>query len=114
MRVRHSGYPSDSVVQDIVTYAYKLWWYDFLAVLECENGSYDLKAVWDWGHSFSLCQVNNLYHKDIPSDFTTNWVVAVEYCYQKWKNHTVFYWPNRIIKGQKCYDYVRDRFTFVE
>ena len=114
LRVVHEGYPKDSIVQNIVNYAYKLWGYDFLAVLECENGSYDLKAVWDWGHAFSLCQANDRYHKDIPSDFTTNWVVAVEYCYQKWKGGTRFYGPWRIIKGQKCYEYVKDRFTFTE
>lgn len=110
----HEWFPRDSIVQDIVTYAYKLGGYDFLAVLECENGRYDLNAKWDSGKSTGLCQVHSSYHKDIPSDYTTNWVVAVEYCYQKWKNHTVFYWPQRMIKGQKCYNYVKDRFTFTE
>jgi hypothetical protein len=40
--------------------------------------------------------------------------VAVEYCYQKWKWGTVFYWPQRLIKWQKCYNYIRNRFTFTE
>jgi len=114
LRVVHEGYPRDSVVQNIVNYAYKLWGYDFMAVLECENGSYDLKAVWDWGHAYSLCQVNDRYHKDIPSEFTTNRVVAVEYCYQKWKWGTVFYWPSRKIKWVRCSEYVKSRFTFIE
>lgn len=114
MKVIHEWYPKDSIVQNIVNYAYKLWGYDFMAVLECENGTYNLKARWDNWHAYSLCQVNDLYHKDIPSDFTTNWVVAVEYCYQKWSQWVAFYWPSRMVKGQKCYEYVRDRFTFIE
>lgn len=113
-RVVHDGRPQDHVVQKIVNYAYKLGGYDFLAVLECENGSYKLDAVGDKGHAFWLCQVNNLYHKDIPADYTKNRVVAVEYCYQKWKAGTRFYWPTRLVKGQKCYEYVKDRFTFTE
>jgi hypothetical protein len=110
--ITHKGFPADSNVQNIVRYAYKLWWYDFVAVLECENGSYDLNARGDNWHSRSLCQVNDRYHKDIPSDFTTNRVVAVEYCYQKRSTHTVFYWPNRKIKWVKCKDYVKSRFIF--
>ena len=85
-----------------------------MAVLECENGRYDLKAVADGGKSSGLCMMHKGYHKDIPADYNTNRVVAVEYCYQKWSTHTVFYWPQRLIKGQKCYDYVRDRFTITE
>ena len=111
----HEGYPSDSLVQKIVNYAYKLWGYDFVAVLECENGQYNLFARWDSGNAFWLCQMNRLYHKDIPKEYYEwVWQVQVEYCYQKWKAWTRFYWPTRIIKGQKCYDYVRDRFTFIE
>ena len=114
LRIVHEGYPKDSIVQNIVNYAYKLWGYDFMAVLECENGSYDLKAIGDGWHSFSLCQVNDRYHKDIPAEYYTTWQVQVEYCYQKRKSWTVFYWPSRIIKWKKCSEYVKDRFTFIE
>lgn len=86
VRVWHSGYSTGSLVQDIVTYAYKLGGFDFVAVLECENGQFKLDAVGDSGHAFGLCQVNDRWHKDIPADYTTNWVVAVEYCYQKFKD----------------------------
>ena len=84
-KITHKGFAADSNVQNIVRYAYQLGWYDFVAVLECENWSYDLNARGDNWHSRSLCQVNDRYHKDIPSDFTTNRVVAVEYCYSKRK-----------------------------
>jgi hypothetical protein len=85
---------------------------EFVYVLECENGSYRLDSVGDSGHAHGLCQMNDRYHKDIPEDYTTNRVVAVEYCYQKRSTHTVFYWPDRMIKGMKCKDYVKDRFIF--
>ena len=111
-QITHKGFPADSNVQNIVRYAYKLWWYDFVAVLECENGSYRLDAVGDHGHAFWLCQMNDRFHKDIPSDYTTNWVVAVEYCYSKWKSWTRFYGPSRIVKGQRCSNYVKNRFIF--
>lgn len=114
IRVWHKWFPSDSVVQNIVTYAYKLGGYDFLAVLECENWTYQLDSLGDNNHAHWLCQANDRFHKDIPSDYTTNWVVAVEYCYQKWKAWVPFYWPWRIIKGKKCYEYVKDRFTYTE
>lgn len=114
IRVIHNGFPQWSMVHDIVTYAYKLWGYEFMAVLECENGTYWLDTRWDNGHAHWLCQMNDRYHKDIPSNYTTDWRVAVEYCYQKWKWGTKFYWPWRMIKGQRCSNYVKDRFTFIE
>lgn len=82
-KITHKGFPSDSNVQNIVRYAYQLGGWDFVAVLECENGSYRLDSVGDSGHAHGLCQMNDRYHKDIPADYTTNWVVAVEYCYKK-------------------------------
>ena len=114
VRVVHSWFPQGSNVHNIITYAYKLWGYDFMAVLECENGTYKLNSVWDSWHAHGLCQINDRFHHDIPSDYETNWVVAVEYCYRKWKAWTVFYWPSRIIKWKKCYNYVKNRFTYIE
>lgn len=99
-------------MQNIVNYAYKLGGMDFVYVLECENGSYRLDSVGDHGHAHWLCQMNDRYHKDIPADYTTNRVRAVEYCYSKWKQWVAFYWPSRIVKGQKCYNYVKSRFIF--
>lgn len=109
-KITHKGFAADSNVQNIVRYAYQLGWYDFLAVLECENGSYRLDSVGDSGHAHGLCQMNDRYHKDIPEDYTTNRVVAVEYCYSKWKQGTKYYGPERIIKWQRCSDYVKNRF----
>ena len=108
----HLWFSEESYVQNIVNYAYKLWGMDFVLMLECENGSYKLDATGDRWRSRWLCMVNDRWHKDIPADYTTNWVVAVEYCYHKWSNHTKFYWPNRKVKWMKCKDYVRNRFRF--
>lgn len=113
-RIVHEWYPKDSIVQNIVNYAWKLWGWDFVAVLECENWTYQLDSLWDGWHAHGACQINDRFHKDIPSDYTTNWVVAVEYCYQKWKAWTPFYWPWRMIKWVRCSEYVRSRFTFTE
>lgn len=112
-RIVHNWYSHDSIVQNIVNYAWKLWGWDFVAVLECE-ASYGLNQLWDNWHAHGICQVNDLYHKDIPAEYTTNWVVAVEYCYQKRSSWTKFYWPSRKIKWVRCSDYVKDRFTYVE
>lgn len=111
-KLRHTWFPVGSNVQNIINYAYKLGGMDFVYVLECENWSYRLDSVGDSWHAHWLCQMNDRYHKDIPSDYTTNWVVAVEYCYQKWKGGTKFYWPSRKIKGQTCSNYVKNRFIF--
>lgn len=111
-QITHLGFSEESYVQNVVNYAYKLWGMDFVLMLECENGSYRLDATSDRWRSRGLCMVNNRWHKDIPWNYTTSWVVAVEYCYQKWSNHTKFYWPNRKIKWMKCKDYVKNRFRF--
>jgi hypothetical protein len=96
-----------------VNYAYKLWWWDFVYMMECENGNWSIYTKWDSWKAIWLCQMNTNYHK-LPSDYYTTWQVQVEYCYQKWKSWTVFYWPNRMIKGKRCYEYVKDRFTYIE
>lgn len=111
-QITHLWFSEESYVQNIVNYAYKLWGMDFVLMLECENGSYRLDATSDRWRSRWLCMVNNRWHKDTPSEYTTSWVVAVEYCYQKWKGWTKFYGPQRKIKGQTCSNYVRNRFRF--
>ena len=115
VKITHDGFDYNDPKQKYVQYAYKLWWFDFVRMIECENWNRDLFARWDGGDAFGLCQMNKRYHKDIPQDYY-NWVwqVQLEYCYQKWRWWTKFYWPTRIIKWKKCSEYVKDRFTFVE
>lgn len=95
-----------------------MWGLDFVKTIECENWQRNLNAVWDNGNAYGLCQMNRLYHKDIPADYYTNvnWIqrqTQIEYCYKKRKWGTKFYWPSRIIKGQKCASYVSNRFIFL-
>jgi len=105
----HKWFKRDDPKQKMVAYAYKLWWMDFVKLIECENWNWSIKAVWDSGKAFWLCQMNTNYHK-LPAEYKTNWVVQVEYCYKKRKSWTKFYWPSRIVKWVKCSTYVKDRF----
>lgn len=105
----HKWFQSDDIRQKMVQYAYKLWGIDFVTMMECENWNWNIKAVWDGGHAFWLCQMNTNYHR-LPEWYKDVWQVQVEYCYQKWSTWTKFYWPTRKIKGQTCRNYVLDRF----
>lgn len=111
--IHHSWFRDDDEKQEIVQYAYSLGGLDFVKMIECENGNWNIKAIGDSWKAFWLCQINTRYHK-LPNEYKTNWRVQVEYCYEKRKNHTVFYWPDRKIKGVKCSTYVSDRFTIIE
>ena len=81
-------------------------------MIECENGNWDIHAVGDSWHAFWLCQMNDRYHKNLPSEYFTTWQVQVELCYQKYTEWTKFYWPKRWVKWKRCHEYVTDRFTF--
>lgn len=105
----HTWFTSEDNRQVIIQRAYKKWWLEFVLMLECENGNWDIKARWDNGHAYGLCQINDRYHK-IPEEYFNSWEYQLEYCYQKRSTWTPFYWPNRKIKGKKCKDYVIDRF----
>lgn len=105
----HKWFNENDEKQKYIQYAYELGWLDFVKTIECENGNWNLWAVGDWGKAFGLCQININYHK-LPEDYKTDWKVQVEYCYEKWEWGTKFYWPSRIIKGQKCANYVSNRF----
>ena len=105
----HKWFGADDLRQKMVQYAYKLGWIDFVTMMECENWQRKLDAVWDGWKAYGLCQINTRYHS-LPDGYLDTWQIQVEYCYQKRSTHTVFYWPNRRIKWQKCKDYVLDRF----
>lgn len=109
----HIWFSSDDYKQTLVQYAYKLWGMDFVYMIECENGNWDINAVGDSWHAFWLCQMNDRYHKNFPEDYKTNWIVQIEYCYEKRKWGTKFYGPSRWVKGQRCYNYVKNRFSLV-
>lgn len=117
-RIVHNWFDMNDLKQKYVNYAYKLWGWDFVYLIECENWNRNpnIKVrdrVW---YAYWLCQLNDKYQKDIlnNTDYKTNRARQVEECYTKYQNWTPFYWRNRIIKGKKCYEYVKDRFTYIE
>ena len=109
----HKWFKRDDIKQKYVQYAYKLWGMDFVYMIECENGNWNIKAIWDSWKAFWLCQINTRYHK-LPNEYKTNWRVQVEYCYEKRSTWTRFYGPQRKIKGTSCANYVSNRFTIIE
>lgn len=109
--LKHSWFDKSDYKQTLVWYAYKLWWLEFVYMLECENGNRDISARGDGGHSYGLCQMNDRFHKDIPQNFYEDGIVQIEYCYRKRKTWTKFYGPTRKIKGKQCRNYVAERFT---
>lgn len=109
--IYHSWYSSWDERQSMTQKAYELWWIDFVCMIECESW-FNPKAKWDSWKSFWLCQMNKRRH-DIPSQYYDDRNYQIEYCYNKWKWWTKFYWPQRIIKWMKCKDYVKERFIIL-
>ena len=105
----HKWFSADDERQKMVQYAYKLWWIDFVKMIECENGNWSTKAIGDGWKAYGLCQINTNYHR-LPEWYKESWQVQVEYCYSKWSTWTKFYWPSRKVKGQTCANYVTNRF----
>lgn len=98
----HSWFPSNSIIQDYVDYAYKIGWLDFLILIECENWRWTPDRKWDWGWSLWFCQLHWAWHKErYENDFTTNREKQLDICLAKYKGWTVFYWPDRILKETK-------------
>lgn len=106
--IQHLWYSSDDYRQAIVQRAYDLWWMDFVIMIECESW-FNPNARWDNWHAHGLCQMSDLYHK-IPKEYYSDAYFQIDYCFAKRKSWTRFYWPSRIIKWKKCYNYVSDRF----
>lgn len=83
---------------------------DFVILIECES-AFRPTVVWDSGKAYWLCQMNSLYH-NIPIEYQKDWWYQINYCYDKWKNGTTFYWPSRILSSwKKCYQAVQSRFS---
>lgn len=122
MKIVHDGFPKDSEVQNMVQYAYDIWGFDLVKLIECENALWQpfrqSEVINNWVRepSYGLCQIHKKYYPNIINDksFWEDWKVQIDYCKQLQDNGTRFYGPERIIKGQKCYVYVEDRFTFTE
>ena len=108
--IYHSGFSSEDQRQLMIQKAYDLWGLDFVTMIECESW-FNPNAKWDSGKSYGLCQMNTRWHK-LPQEYYDSWEYQIDYCYQKRKGWTKFYWHNRRINGQLCKDYVKNRFIF--
>lgn len=117
-KITHKWFSEDSIVQKYVQYAYELWWMDLVLLIECENWNWDIykqSEVVKNGireKSYGLCQINQIYYPEIVNNklFRDDWKWQLDRCGELMKNGTVFYGRERIIKGQKCSNYVKDRF----
>lgn len=113
-RIMHSGFSPDDPRQRMVAEAYDLWGLDFVSLIECENGLWNPKAVWDGGKSFWLCQLNIRRHGEPLEEERNDRTYQLSICYQKWKAGTKFYWPQRLIWGKRCSEVAKKRFMVAE
>ena len=109
----HSGFSPDDPRQRMVAEAYDLWGVDFVSLIECENGLWNPKAVWDGGMSFWLCQLNIRRHWEPLEEERNDRTYQISVCYRKWKWGTKFYWPQRLIWGKSCSEVAKKRFYFL-
>lgn len=113
-KITHKWFAPDDFRQEIVQKAYDMWWLDFVALLECENGLWDTKRRWDWGAAIWLCQINTRWHKEPLQKWFDSWETQLDVCYKKRTGHTVFYWPSRLVKWEKCSNWVKkNRFILI-
>ena len=113
-RIMHSGFSPDDPRQRMVAEAYDLWGLDFVSLIECENGLWNPKAVWDGGLSFGLCQLNIRRHGEPLEEERNDRTYQLSVCYQKRKWGTKFYWPQRLIWGKRCWKVAKKRFMVAE
>lgn len=109
--IHHTGFTSWDNRQLIIQRAYELGGLEFVSMIECENGNWDMYRVSKTNDHW-ICQLHYSYNKEfINSDQFNDWNRQLEYCYEKRKaNPKLWYWPSRKIKGQTCKDYVKNRF----
>lgn len=117
-KITHKWFKEDSPVQQYVQYAYEIWGIDLVALIDCENWQWNMyrqsEVIKNWKRekSFWFCQISQVYHPEIVNNdrFWNDWRRQLEKCNDLMKNWTAFYWRTRIVKGQKCSDYVKNRF----
>lgn len=109
--IQHTWFETGDRRQQAVQYAYDLWGIDFVVLIECENWNRNPNAV-SKTRDYGLCQLNYKYNKNfINSEDFKDAFKQLDYCYEKFKvNPKLRYWPDRKIKGQKCKEYVKNRF----
>lgn len=109
--VKLKYFSNEAIAQEMVQYAYEVWWIDLITLIECENWWWNTFAKWDGWHAHWLCQMNSNYH-DIPAEYFKDRKFQIDYCNQKRLWWTVFYGPSRIVKWVKCSTRAKSQFTF--
>ena len=112
-KIMHSGFSPDDPRQRIVAEAYDLWGLDFVSLIECENGLWNPKAVWDGEMSFWLCQLNIRRHGEPLEEERNKREYQLSICHSKRKWGTKFYGPQRKIRGKSCSEVAKKRFYFL-
>ena len=109
----HRGFAEEDIRQAYVHYAYDLGWLEFVKMIECENGTRDPNKI-SKTKDYGICQLNLRYNMDfILSKNYHNIFSQIDYCYGKRKiNPKLWNGPDRKIQGQRCSDYVSNRFYF--
>jgi hypothetical protein len=107
----HKGFATWDYRQERVQYAFDIGWWNLVLLNECENAQWTIDRKWDAWLAYWMCQIQLHRHKDIDKKrFITDWKYQLDMCWKKREGWTLFFWPDRVIKGQKCYAYVKDRF----
>lgn len=120
--IRKKEYAENDVRNEYIQYAYNLWWWDLVAVMECENSTWNQfrqSEVVKNGireDSRGFCMIHRQWHSKIVDDprFWNDWKWQIEQCNTLYKGGTKFYAPERWIAkaGMRCKEYVKDRFIF--
>jgi len=120
LTIKKKEYSENDSRNEMIQYAYTLWGWDLVALMECENSTWnpfrqsDVVKNGRREPSFWLCMIDKDFHPQIINDsrFWEDRKFQVETCHRLYTWGTKFYWPSRIVKGVRCADYVKDRFIF--
>lgn len=106
--------PFEDPRQEYISFAYEIWWFDLVTLIECENAERDpeRKAAWK-EESYGFCQINKRWHKEILNNslFWEDRKRQINKCNELMKWWTKFYWRWRLINWKRCDKYVQQRFT---
>lgn len=100
-KIIHLWYPTGSIIQQYVNYAYKIssWNLDFVATLDAENWRRDMYRRsevyknWIREDSYWFCMIHRKRHKKIVDDkrFWSDWKRQLDQCRKLYKWWTKFY-----------------------
>lgn len=116
--IRKKEYDINDERNKMIQYAFNLWWWELVWLMECENATRnpfrqsDVVKNGIREDSYWLCMIHRQRHSKIVDDerFWKDWKRQIEQCNKLYQGWTRFYGPERKIKGVRCSEYVKDRF----